>query len=238
MKNIIKKVIALTTLIIIISCVFLLTACDDKSRGRVVEEDTIFYIDRKNSSIKGIALNLLLNKNSCITLRKDGTATIHIRLMDGMGSALNYIAGDGALDDVEVEPVFFDLAEEYFPGFSVYDLPGTFQLLENALGLTLFGIDFEDPSIKDTFETLAETGKLPSTIELPDELGLEYNADYYIKDEYSKYSGKYTGVFMGAHHKNSQPFVLMDYKENSKNGKVQLSWINDIIDLKIYATQA
>ncbi|MFW5780556.1 MAG: hypothetical protein ACOCWI_03815, partial [Bacillota bacterium] len=85
MKNITKKLIALITLSLIVSCVFLFTACS-QTKGRLVEEDTIFYINRKESSIKGISLNLLLHKNSAITLRKDGTATIHLRLMDGLGS--------------------------------------------------------------------------------------------------------------------------------------------------------
>src|SRR5690554_8195601 len=94
MKKIFRKITILIALLIIVSSAFLFTACS-KQMGRVVDKDTVYYIDTKKSSIKGFDFRLLVNKKSNITLRKDGTATLQVKLIDGIGSFLNLILPEG-----------------------------------------------------------------------------------------------------------------------------------------------
>ncbi|HHU42789.1 MAG: hypothetical protein WCS45_06085 [Clostridia bacterium] len=236
MKKVLRISIILIIISIIISSMFLFTACT-KDETRVFDKDKVFLISIKESKIRGFPFNLVVDKSSNITLRKDGIATLHIKLIDGLGALLGFILPEGALDDVYLDPVFVRMAEEYFPGFSVYDLEATMGLLERSLGLKLLGLDYEDPYIQDLFINLAENGRLPSVLKIPDGLGLEYNANYYIKDMYSNSAQKFTGIFMGKHHKDSEPFVVMDYRK-TPDGKGRITWINEIIDLEIYAVEA
>ena len=149
-----------------------------------------------------------------------------IPLLNNLVSGLNVSQSDLQL--------VADLGTEYLPGFDLEDLSKTFGLVENALNLKLSGIDFDDPEVVSMFQEIFRTADL-SKFKLEKGLVLEYNCQYYIKDQYSKYSGKYTGVYMGKHQENGEPYMLLDLRYDEEKGKRKLTLTKEMIDLVLVA---
>lgn len=232
MKKTYTKITAIIAIIFL--SLFLFTACAPKQR--VVKEDEVFFLDLKQSSLQGFTLDLFLDKSSNITLRKDGTATILVKSRPGIGDFVTFMLSLNAMNTIEIEPVFLELGKEYFPGFDLSNYGKILELLESTLNLSL-NLEANDPTLQSVFSEFANTRKIPKDLKLPDVLELTYNAEYYIKDVYSKYSGKFTGVYMGKHEKNSEPFVIMDLITH-EDGTVKLNFSNDMIKLYLNATKA
>lgn len=231
MKKVFKKSTAILVILLVIASLFVFSSC--KPKQRVMEEDTVFYIDLENTKVKNKKLNLFLDEESNITLTSDGKASINIKADKALSGYVYLALRSGAVDDLEIEPVFLDLGAEYFPGFDLHNMEKTFQLLDNALNLKLVGFDFSNPDTQAAFSEFADTGKIPTDFVLPNDLEIVYSADYYIKDITSEYSNKtFTGIFMGQHTENGEPFIMMDLITDD-DGKTHISYNNDMVMLKL-----
>lgn len=233
MKKIIKAItiiVALTTLIA--TNIFALSACTDR-----VKEDTTYYIDTKASKIMGASTQLFLDTESKIVLRKDGTATIFIRTSEALGGILNYAISQGLVSDFDLQPIIDGIVRDFFPGFSLEDVGLTLTLLKNSLNVTLLGLNPDDPSVTQIFNSIAETGKLPSNVTLPNGLGFEYNAKYSIKKVSSEYTGDYNAIYMGEYRKNGEPYIMMTLKNQADSDKKQIYLRNEILDLTLIAKE-
>ena len=172
-------------------------------------------------------------KESYFELRSDGTAYMKIAVHESVIPLLNNLVSGLNVSQSDLQLVA-DLGTEYLPGFDLEDLSKTFGLVENALNLKLSGIDFDDPEVVSMFQEIFRTADL-SKFKLEKGLVLEYNCQYYIKDQYSKYSGKYTGVYMGKHQENGEPYMLLDLRYDEEKGKRKLTLTKEMIDLVLVA---
>ncbi len=224
--------------VLLVSALLFSTACTPKSNepeSYLVEEDTSFAIILTESSIMGLPFNLFIDRSSSIVLRTDGTATITIKTTRALSGLANTLLSQGLAGEFLITP-FVEMALEYIPGFSLIDMQSTFGLVQTLLGLTLVGFDWTDPEIEELFNTIHETGKLPAELRIPNSLTLEYTANYYIKDVASPYSGAYSGIYMGDHASNGEPFILMDLREDD-NGDKKINLRIELVKLIVNASE-
>lgn len=239
-KHFSTRIIAfLIAVVMLLSAASILGACKKapaESETYLIAEDTVFPIDLANSSLMGLPFSLVIDSSSCITLRADGTATINIKTTRALSGIVNAAIGGGLASDFILTP-FIEMALEYIPGFDLFDMERTFNLVNACLGLSLIGFDWDDPEVEAMFAAISETGKLPDSLELPKSLTLEYNADYHLKDVTSPYTGNYTGVFMGDYAENGEPFILLDLSKS--DGDIQkLNLRIELVKLIVNATEA
>ncbi len=232
MKRFIKVIATAALMILMLTNIFLLVSCDKR-----VKEDTVYYIDLKESKIMDVSTTLLLAKESNIVLRKDGTATVFLRTSEALGGVLNYALSKGLASDFDLQPIIDGIVLDLFPGFTLEDMRLSLNLLKSSLNLTLVGFDPDDPSVAVIFQSISDTGKLPASATLPNGLGIEYNSEYHIEKVTSEYTGEYTGVFMGAHHKNGEPYVMMTLQTQADSDKQQLYYRNEMLNLSLIAKE-
>ncbi len=239
-KNFSTRIIAfLIAVIMLLSAASILGACKNKPtepETYLLAEDIVFPIDLADSSLMGIPFSMVIDSDSCITLRADGTATIFFKTKSALSGLVNTLLGDGLAGDFILTP-FIEMALEYIPGFDLSDMGHTFDLVNACLGLSLLGFNWEDPDVEAMFNAIAETGKLPDSLRLPRTLTLEYNANYYLKNLSSPYTGTYTGVFLGEHNENGEPFILLDLSKNDDEVK-KLNLRIELVKLIVNATEA
>jgi lysophospholipase L1-like esterase len=189
---------------------------------RLVEEDTVFHIDRSKSHLKSFQFDTILTDESQITLRKDGTASLTLMVntvMLGLGMGL---IGSGQFS---IDPTVLKMVYAYLPGIDLYDLPKSFDILKGCLGISFIGLNPNNAGIQALFGALVD-GKPVSAdvnINVPSRAGLELNANYYIKELTSSYSGiTYTGVFWGNHDADGEAFIMMELWPDEATGGQKL----------------
>lgn len=232
MKKFIKSIAITALAVLLLTNVFLLISCNKR-----VKEDTVYYVDRKESSIMGVSTTLLLDEESHIVLRKDGTAKVFLKTSESLGGILNYALSKGLASDYDLQPIIDGMVRDFFPGFTLEDMRLSLNLLKNSLNLTLVGLDPDDPGVAAIFQSIAETGKLPTSVTLPNGLGIEYNSEYSIERLNSEYSGEYIGIFMGAHRKNGEPYVIMTLQNQTGSDKKQIFYRNEMLNISLVAKE-
>lgn len=232
MKKFIKSIAITALAVLLLTNLFLLFSCDKR-----VKEDTVYYIDLKESKIMDVATTLLLDEESHIVLRKDGTAKVFLKTSESLGGILNYALSKGLASDFDLQPIIDGMVRDFFPGFTLEDMRLSLNLLKNSLHLTLVGLDPNDPGVAAIFQAISETGKLPDSVTLPNGLGIEYNSEYRIEKVTSKYSGEYTGIFMGDHHKNGEPYVMMTLQDQADRDRKQIFYRNEMLNISIIARE-
>ena len=233
MKKIIKKsYIFLIIIAICFSFIFALSGCNEKNS--YLDEDVIFYLDRANSSISGIPLNLALDNTSNITLTKDGIATIYIKPYN-----LNALLSLGLFDleGVNIEPIMEEWIRDLFPGIDLADLPKTVRILKNSMGIELKNLDYNDPATQAMFASIEETGNIPANFTLPEDFAIVYSGPYITRDLISHEGKPMTGVYIGKHHKDTQPYLIMTITADEETGKRQITFVNEIIFVNIIARE-
>lgn len=237
MKKIKKYIAILLAAVVAVSCFFALTACDknkDDEGKRYIEKDTFYSIDTLASSIKGLPTFIFDTDVSGVTLRTDGTSTFKLAVKDGLATTIQNLLGDVELGDVDMS-IVLNMIYEYFPGLNLADLKTVLDIFEGSLNLKLMGLDPADEEIQAMFTEMAQTGHLTSITKIPEGLGLEINADYYIKDITSEYTGKtYTGVYMGHPHPDGESFWMMELTTDTETGKPKIVIDYPLIDIYIY----
>ncbi|MGI6701193.1 MAG: hypothetical protein ACOX3U_01830 [Christensenellales bacterium] len=175
-----------------------------------VRKDTVFYIDVDNSTIMDAPFNAFIDPSSNVTLRKDGTATLYLRIRDDVTVMLNSLLQMDEVKNFDIKSVIHGMAQEYLPGFDLADMESTLEKVDASINVKLLGFDFDDPEIVEMFTQLNETGQIPANIKIPKGLGIEYTAGYELVKVHSDYTGNdYTAVYIGEKEPNGEPYTIM-----------------------------
>ena len=110
-------------------------------------------------------------KKAKIEFNKNGEYTLYIPLLEVVtGLAKYYIESEGPIN--ANSKFSFGLATDYFsdiaPGVDKSDLEGILKEIERLYGISVIGIDFENPAVQQMLENYRQTGQL--IISTPDVL--------------------------------------------------------------------
>ena len=217
-----KLMILFTAILIFVNILFLYSCNADDVEEEYLDADTIYYIDTENSEAFGYDFNALIDKTSNITLRKNGTATISIRLKEIVNTILLIALAKNEQKSVDINTYIDNMLVQYLPGISLNDIKTTFEIFRQNTGIKILGIDYDNPEIQSFFDELSLTGKIPSTLfELKENIGIRYDASYCIKHIYSETKGEYVAIYMGEYEPNGEPFTIMTMSKNEKQQKTQ-----------------
>lgn len=233
MKQIIKKCLVLLCITMVFLSILLCSMACSSPQKRFMEEDTVFIIDLKKSSLYDNNLTFFLDKDSKVTLKKNGMIDISIKLNRVLLGTANLFLATNLVSDVQLKDVYLDIVEELLPGIHVSDLSNVIEVLKSTLGIKLKGLDIEDETLQAAVKEFVETKKIPSNLRLPKEIELSIINKYYIVDVCSEHSGCFSGVFIGPHTKGGEPFFIMDLKEDEQGKKVRFH--NEMVKLYIEA---
>ncbi len=203
------------------------------SHKDTADEDITFLLDLDNSTVLNKEVALIIDEQSNITLQKDGTISISIVLSKTFLGLANALLQTDMLDDVAINVIYFYILEELLPGLDFVDLSKALSILEVTFGMEIKGLDADDLILETAIKEFVQTGKIPSGLKLPPQLNIVFTSEYYIEKVHSQYSGDYVGVYVGKHHKNGEPFIIMDLKE-SEEGQI-LTLTNEMLQLHIEA---
>ncbi|MDD3946890.1 MAG: hypothetical protein PHI19_03530 [Clostridia bacterium] len=224
MKKILKLAVAITMLIAMVALsAVALTACDKQPEYNYLEQDTTFTITEFTlGALLGDSLNLaesLLDPSqSYIKLNQDGTCQVKIAFTEELISFVNFMAGDMAMGNEEIESFSYQYLEVLFPGFDLTDVSGSLALIENSLGLRIAGLDDGNPEYENLKQQI-ESGNGITELSLPEGLALELNSVYSVKELHSEYSGDYTAVYIGGYDSsyNQEPYLIFTMYTNEDN---------------------
>lgn len=200
------------------------------------DANRIFYLTNE-CSVWGIPLGMALDKsNSRITFRKDGTMLMEAYIMPEVIRGLNiqFANGEFTLPDADIQDIIVDpYASQLFPGFDLGDPMGAFEMLRQTLGLSIIGLDPEHPGIAALLDTISTTGRLPSSINLPETLGVRYEGTYYIEEVTSAATGvTYTAIYTGEAGEGGQPYIvgtLTEAEDGTMRVSTRIEFLNFVI---------
>lgn len=255
MKKSFKLVSLAVCLVLVLSLALSLVACDKGSAKQYeyFQNDMLFSISNTDSEVMGLKLALfssVFDKNeSYFTFTSSGkvhgqlkTKTNIIDMLGGLLSIFNVDINEMAsglsdidLDEAIVKPYVVDM----FPGFTLDNLKDSFDLMKKSLGLSLIGIDFEHPIVKE----IEATHRIPSDLvsRLPEDFsfGIAFDNEYFLKDVVDADGNTHKAIYVGdvvAKNENTQPFVIFTMSE--KQGKKQLKLDVKFIMVSLVLTEA
>ncbi len=233
------KTVKKISLIILIICItslscLALTSC--KYNGEYyVKNDTSFEISA-GTKIMAIPITPLLNKEkSGITLRADGTMTMRFTVSNMVNLILGDIDIATMLGEVDLSEFIDSYLNPLFPGFTLDNVPDSMKILENTLGLRLVGLDFDSPDIAALLNGL-KTGIFPSSISIPQNIGLEYNGPYALKDMIDADGKPYTILYMGKHEEKGESFLHFNLKKDENGVNTLISRV-EFLNLNLVAKE-
>ncbi|MBQ9276550.1 MAG: hypothetical protein IJ226_03045 [Clostridia bacterium] len=238
MKKSFKLVSLAVCLVLVLSLAFTLVACDKgtEKQYEYFENDILFSISN-DGEVVGLTFALFSSvfdqDESYFTFTSSGKVHGQLKtktnIVDMLGGLLRVFKVDineitsGLsnidLDEAIVKPYVLDM----FPGFTLDDLKDSFDLMKKSLGLSLIGIDFEHPIVKE----IEETHRIPSDLvsRLPEDFsfGIAFDNEYFLKDVVDADGNTHKAIYVGdivAKNENTQPFIIFEVSE--KKGKKQL----------------
>ena len=225
-KRIFTVVLLLTVLAVPAT---LLTACDESEEtedpvdGYYVEKTERYYLDELSTVVLDLPLGLLFDPyESYFEFRSDGTMKIRAILKSAMLANISSILVkyDIDLSGINLQSTVDTYVVELMPSFTLKDIPFSLGLLDATLGIKVLGFDTEYKGIRELCDSLYENASLPSTLDLPAGLGLEYEGTYVMKDLTSVTTGKvYKAAFTGGSAENGEPYGVMTFGENEEGKK-------------------
>ncbi|MBO5774108.1 MAG: hypothetical protein J6R44_04665, partial [Clostridia bacterium] len=200
------------------------------------EEAKRFYIKDVNVlGINGLIYYVLNARESYIDFNTDGTMRLQLTLGNGAGATVDSLLQDVDLSTFEIAPIVDKYAVELFPGFTTDDVLYSFGLLDDNLGVGFTGLDTEHEGIKALIESIEKDGKLPSTLSIPEGLGIKCECRYTIREVVNPLTGEeMTQIHMGAPYENGDGYVIMTYKTNEE-GKEEVYFNIDFIQIYVRA---
>lgn len=202
---------------------------------RLMDEDTTFSLVYASFS-GGINENLPIqslidSKKSFVKLGADGMLTMEVHINEKIYNLLKSIVS--GLDASVLDLSFFDAyIQELFPGKSIDRIEELLKAIENTLGISVKGLDYNDPNIKTITDSLLNTGKLPEKIELPDEIYFTLSQPYELKHIDSlTVEGGFEAVYVG-NYRGIEPYIMMTLGEDLWGVK-NLKFINEFLFLTI-----
>ncbi len=194
--------------------------------------ETQFRIDVANTSVWGVTgstINLLFDfEKSGIFLRNDGTMSLRLILSDEATGIINGLLGSFLGGSVDLSSFQNTYLTPIAPGASLDDFEGLLDIAYDCLGLRLIGFDMNDPGIAALVNGL-QTGKLPSSLDIPAGFGIELNYNYTMKKVQDATGKVYDAVYLTPYDGDTQPFIVMTMESKTYNNKVDY----DIRDIEL-----
>ena len=198
------------------------------------EETKRFYIDTANVFDMPIGL-ILKARESYIEFYDDGTMRFQVVLGEGSSELVDGLLKDTDLSSVDISPIVDKYAVELFPGFTTDKVLYSLGLLEDNLGLSFMGFDVEHEGIKALINSLEKDGKLPSTLSIPEGLGIQFEGRYTIREVVNPLTGEeMTQIHMGAPYEYGDGYVIMTNRIN-EDGKEEVYFNIDFINIYVKA---
>ncbi len=201
------------------------------------EENEKFYLNVDTTAL-GFPVGMLFNgKNNYIEFRTDGTMRIQLMLPENSADFINGLLEGVDLSTLDPSEIVDKYASELFPGFTLDDVKYSLGLLEDSLDLSFIGLDYEHEGIKALVESLETTGRLPSSLNVPEGLGIQFEGRYTLREEVNPITGeKMTAIHMGAPYENGDGYVIMTLN-NPNSNKMSLEFNIDFIQTYVKAEQ-
>lgn len=213
-----------------------------KNKTVAFEEDRVY--DVKVANVMSPEISAMLSyfidyDKSYIEFRTDGTMTLKVMLLEGLGSSLGGILGSTGTDltAIDLDALIGGYARELLPGFTFEDVEKSFGLLTTNTGVSIIGLDFDNEGVKAIADSIETTGRLPAELTLPDTLGIGYEGRYTVREVTNPTTGKtFTAVHMGAPYENGDGFVIMTITENEE-GQEEVFFAIDFLQIYIEAVR-
>lgn len=199
------------------------------------EETKRYYID-DTTTVLGLPVGVIANNSkSYMEFYDDGTMKLQIIVADGALGMVGGLLEGTDLSTVDISPIVSKYAVELFPGFTTDKVMYSLGLLEDNLGLSFVGLDPEHEGVQALITSLEKDGKLPSTLTIPQGLGVKYEGRYTLREVTNPLTGeKMQAIHMGAPYENGDGFVIMTLTEN-EDGKEMVYFNVDFIQMKVVA---
>ena len=192
--------------------------------------ETHFRIDPANTSVWGITgttINLILDsEKSGVFLRNDGTMSLRLILSSEATNIINSMLGGLLGGNINLDSFQNTYLTPIAPGASLQDIEGLLDIAYDCLGLRLIGFDMNNPSIAALVNGL-QTGKLPSSLDIPAGFGVELNYNYTMKKVQDANGTVYDAVYLTPYDSDTQPFIVMTMENKTFDHKVNYDF-NDI----------
>lgn len=202
---------------------------------RLVDEDVTFrLINAKfNGGInESLPLTGIIDKEkSFITLDTNGLLTMELHIDSELYELAKAVLQ--GLNASTLDVSFLDAyIHELFPGTDKTDVAAVFESIENTLGLSVVGLDFDDPALKEIADSLRETGKLPEKVSLPDDVYFKLVQPYELKHIDSlTVEGGFEAVYVG-NYRGQEPYLIMTMYDGVW-GEKTLSIVNEFLFLTV-----
>ena len=240
-KSIMRTLLCLTVISVILLSSLLLCGCNN-SDTKTLDRDVVLYFDTDKCFVGNLPYIMATDTSKTyIEMKKDGKITVNIKLIENLIYALSNTFGidiNGKIQGLDIKNLLAGgVAYSVFPGLNLDDLKGSAELFEKAFGITITGIDFDDPDIVKLQQSIIETGKIPEDFVIPEGLGAQLNETYEIKDFLSELTGEtYQAVYIGRHSENCEPYFVFTLLKDD-NGKYRVSYENKVINLTLSASE-
>lgn len=253
MKIGVKLVSLAVCLVLVLSLAFTLVACDKgtEKKYEYFENDMLFSISNE-SEVMGLTFvfpSVFDQNESYFTFTSSGKVHGQLKtktnIVDMLGGLFRVFKVDineitSGLSNIDLdEAIVKSYVLDMFPGFTLDNLKYSFDLMKKSLGLSLIGVDFEHPIVKE----IEATHRIPSDLvsRLPEDFsfGIAFDNEYYLKDVVDADGNTHEAIYVGdivAKNENTQPFVVFDMSE--KKGKKQLKLDVKFIMVSLVLTEA
>lgn len=241
MKNSGKTKKILTIMLIFAFCFVLIgifAGCKDNEEtddGKVyMEKDTLYLIEEINLFGKSFA-GFAEDEKSYIKLTKQGEMEVRLTPTAVAISTVN-IALAGMNSEIDVSG-FEIYLKGLFPTESFEDMKKTVERLEKDMGIYVEGLDYESTMVKNLFQSLKESGKIPKGTILPEKIAFSVKGKYELKTIQSKTQEEpLRAVYFGDYNELGDPYIILtQYTDEEGNELIKIR--NEILNLTITARE-
>ena len=192
-------------------------------------------------SVAGNTLTDFLDREKAeILFEKDGTYRLYLPFGNFGTSLVKYYAENGGIDAEDYFP--FDLSLYYFPniapGVDRYDLAGVLQTITEYYGISIVGLDYDNPHLQSIFDRFRETGRL--VIDDPDALGSTIGllcTGTYVLENVTDAEGKvYTAIYVNNQVGRTESFIRYTYMKNEEEESEKVRMTIDVIRVELEGT--
>ncbi len=238
----ITKILLCLTVVSVILLSAILCGCNNGNDIKTLERDVVLHFDTDKCFVGNLPYIMATDTSKTyIEMKKNGEIAINIKLIENLIYALSNTFGidiNGKIQGLNIKSLLADgVVYSVFPGLNLDDLKGSAELFEKAFGITITGIDFDDPEIVKLQRSITETGKIPEDFVIPEGLGAQLNETYELKDFLSELTGEtYQAVYIGRHSENCEPYFVLTLLKDD-NGKYRVIYENKVINLTLCASE-
>lgn len=212
-----KITTALILLVVVVGCVFTLTACNNPT----LDKDYSFAFSIAETTIWEIPnIPMFFTEDSGLEITKDGELTINIMLSSSVSLLLSTLDFDlSAISELDLDELANTYGIPYLPWFDIKDIKTSLEKLKESLGGEIV-LDYEEEATQKLIASIEETGHANEDFTIPKTFGLRYTGTYKVKHLVSEVTGKeYTALYVDKYTEGGEPFFIITLDENEEGLK-------------------